>query len=79
MTELPHWPAAMRRQKAAAYCDLSVPEFEREVAAGRLPSPVQLGRHEHWSKAQLDKALAIIAGEIDDDWRRGSPLYGSAA
>lgn len=67
MSPIPHWPAAMTRAKAAAYVDLSVAEFEREVAAGRLPRPMsQLGRQPHWSRAQLDRALAVLAGEVID-------------
>lgn len=72
---MPHWPAMMRQALAARYCDLSVAEFERQVAAGRLPCPLSIGSVERWSKGQLDKALAAIAGDIDDDWRSGSPLY----
>jgi hypothetical protein len=63
---IPHWPAAMKCATAARYCDLSEPEFEREVAAGRLPAPFVVGRRQHWSKAQLDKALLIMAGEVLD-------------
>lgn len=69
MTALPHWPGMMRRQLAAKYCDLSVAEFEREIAAGRLPSPVKLGNTEHWSKARIDEALERIAGSASNDWR----------
>lgn len=64
---LPHWPGAMKRGTAARYCELSEAEFVREVAAGRLPAAFIVGRHEHWSKAQLDKALLIMAGEVLDD------------
>jgi hypothetical protein len=28
----------MKLANAAAYCDLSAPAFEREIAAGRLPA-----------------------------------------
>lgn len=73
------WPGMMKRATAANYCDLSVAEFEREVLAGRLPAPVKFGRHEHWSKAQIDKCLAILTGEADNDWRDGSPLFKGAA
>jgi len=76
---MPHWPAMMRRNLAASYCDLSVAEFEREVLSGTLPAPVMLGSREHWSKAKLDKALAVLAGDEQKDWRLGSPLYGNAA
>lgn len=60
------WPAAMRRSVAALYCDLSEAAFEREVAAGRLPAPIELGRGDRWSRAQLDRALAVLAGEAID-------------
>lgn len=76
---MPSWPLLMRRQLAALYCDLSVSEFEREVAEGRLPMPLLVGNHEHWSKAQIDKQVAILLGEVEEDWRVGSPLYGDAA
>ncbi len=79
MSTLPNWPRMMRRQLAALYCDLSVPEFQREVADGRLPMPVTLGNHDRWSKAALDKALADLTGDGEVDWRDGSPLYGDAA
>lgn len=61
----PYWPMMLKRQTAAAYCDLSVAEFEREVAAGRLPFPVKLGNSEHWNRDRLDAALDRLAG---NDW-----------
>jgi hypothetical protein len=76
---LPHWPGMMRRALAARYCDLTVAEFEREIADLRLPLPVKLGNHDHWSKVSLDKALAVLAGEAVNDWRSGSPLYRDVA
>jgi predicted DNA-binding transcriptional regulator AlpA len=66
----------MRRETAAAYCDMAIAEFEREVASGRLPPPIALGRAERWSKSQLDKSLTTLAGDVgEEDWRAGSPLY----
>jgi hypothetical protein len=73
------YPAAMTKRQSAEYFSLSVAAFEREVAAGRLPSPITLAKHERWSRAQLDKALAILAGDELGDWRDGSPLYDRAA
>lgn len=58
------WPHMMKADTAAAYCDLSRSAFLGEVAAGRLPSPVNLGGRDHWFRPALDKALAAIAGEI---------------
>ncbi len=73
--ELPGWPRMLRREKAAAYCDLSVAAFEREVLAGRLPHPVMLGGKEHWSRVAIDNALERLSGEAPDDWRAKAPLY----
>lgn len=65
------WPYAMKTDTAAAYCDLSRSAFLKEVDAGRLPSPVNLGGRDHWLQPALDKALAILAGEGDlPDYRR---------
>lgn len=69
----------MRRTTAAAYCDLSAAEFEREVSAGRLPQPIKLGNSEHWSQIAMDEMLSRIAGEGLPNWREKSPLYNNAA
>lgn len=71
------WPHMMTRKTAAEYCDLSDRAFISEVAAGRLPSPVNLGGRDHWFRPALDKALLQIAGEISNDyekdfWNRGA-------
>lgn len=63
----PDWPALMKRETAAKYCDVSVNSFLREVAAGRLPAGVMFGGLLHWHRSAIDKALARIAGEADDD------------
>lgn len=76
---VPDWPRMMRRATAAAYCDLSAAEFEREVAGGRLPLPVKLGNSEHWSRIAIDDMLGRLAGDNGPDWRKGSPLYNEAA
>lgn len=79
MKHIPDWPRMMKRSTAAAYCDLTVAELEREIAAGRLPSPIKLGSTEHWSRVELDASLERLTGEGPQDWRKGSPLYGNAA
>ena len=68
----PYWPAAMRKATAAAYCDLTPAEFEREVAGGRLPMPVKLGNSEHWNRAAIDADLDRIGG-TSNDWRKDQP------
>jgi hypothetical protein len=60
----------MKRTTAAAYCDLSESAFAGEVAAGRLPSPVNLGGRDHWFRPALDGALARIAGEMAADYEK---------
>ena len=65
----------MRREMAAAYCGLTVGEFECEVTAGRLPDPVILAGRDSWSRSQLAAALGTITGEGEADWRQSQPLW----
>lgn len=46
---------------------MSIPSFEREIAAGRLPTGVMFGGRTHWHRDAIDKALANIAGEVSSD------------
>ena len=62
----PYWPRAMKRSTAAAYCDMSVSAFEKEVLSGRFPSPVTIGGREHWCIKALDKAVDHITGQAND-------------
>jgi hypothetical protein len=64
------WPHMMKRATAAAYCDLSESAFVGEVAAGRLPSPVNLGGRDHWFRPALDHSLSIIAGDMAADYEK---------
>lgn len=68
----------MRRATAAAYLELSPAEFEREVAAGRLPMPIKLGNSEHWSREAIDDAIGRLTGENAPTWRDKARLYGQA-
>ena len=69
MTE--RWPRMMKLATAAQYCDLTPPAFLAEVAAGRLPCPVMLGKRDHWDRLALDKALAILTGEEElPEWEQ---------
>jgi len=74
---LPDWPRMLRRDWAAAYCDLPVAEFERGVASGRLPLPVVVVDGERWSRVALDAALERLSGEAVPDFRKGSKLYAA--
>lgn len=71
---MPDWPGAMTLATAAMYCDMSKAEFLRQVSAGVFPQPFQLGRSLHWSRAQLDKSIAVLFGDIEEDWRVGTPF-----
>ncbi len=51
----PYWPRVMRREKAAAYLDLSVSLFDREVADGRIPGPMPITASvKGWVRDDLD-------------------------
>jgi hypothetical protein len=73
-TRYPTWPRMMRRATAAAYCDLTATDFEREVSKGRLPAPVMLGSDEHWARDQLDASLdRLLGSKPKGDWRKEQP------
>lgn len=76
------WPGMMKRATAAEYLDTSEAAFEREVLAGRLPTPIMLGGREHWSKDAIDKAVAALTagGEAVPEYlREFNARYGEAA
>lgn len=76
----PDWPRMMRRSVAAAYLDLTIARFDREVACGRLPMPVLIGGQERWSRVSLDRVLDAMAGDSEaeaNNWRGRQPLYGA--
>lgn len=74
----PDWPGLMEARTAAAYCDMSEPEFRKAVGLGSLPPPVRVGKSLRWRKRDIDKTLAILSGEELDDWRKDSVFYGKA-
>ena len=67
-------PLWMKRKTAAQFCDLSEAAFIKEVAQGIFPQPVLLGKQEHWYRPAIEKASAILAGDIEGDWEL--KLYG---
>ncbi len=67
----------MRRDLAAAYCDMPIAEFERGVASGTLPLPAKVVDKERWSRAALDERFERLTGERGDDWRAKSKLYAA--
>lgn len=77
MKTWPDWPAAMKRATAAAYCDMSIASFDREVALGRFPSPIRLGGLDHWTRNAIDQQLDQLENE-SLDWREKVPMYASS-
>ncbi|NIJ18448.1 hypothetical protein FHS95_000117 [Sphingomonas naasensis] len=67
----------MKLRTAAQYCDLAPANFMREVAAGRLSLPVQLGGDDHWDREALDLDLSRLSGAVDD-WRKDQPGLAAA-
>jgi len=65
----------MKRATAAAYCDMSIASFDREVAIGRLPAPILLGGLSHWTQTAIDEHIARIESEAANDWRGKVPMY----
>lgn len=78
MKVYPDWPRAMKRATAAAFCDLSLAEFDAEVASAKLPQGFLLGRSLHWSRSAIEEHLGRLSGDTRPDWREQSPLYSSA-
>lgn len=65
----------MRKRTAAAYLDLSIAAFEREIATGALPMGHHFGGRDSWSKKQIDAAVDRMTGDAEYDWRKDTPLY----
>lgn len=64
------WPALLNRTQAAAYCGMSVSDFDKCVKRRLLPSPVKLPvRRQLWSRAAIDTQVSKQSGaKIEDDF-----------
>ena len=67
------WPGLMKQGTAAAYCDMTINEFERAVASGALPMPILVNGAERRSRAAIDERVTGLSGA--GDWRASQPLY----
>lgn len=64
LANLPHWPAMLSDEQAAAYVGLSREMFRKAVDAGDYPQPVRShGKRVLWWRPGLDRAAAALAGE----------------
>lgn len=76
---MPDWPRMLRKELAAAYCDMPLAEFERGVALGLLPQAVRVVDRDRWSRTQLDETMERMTGEGIPDYRASSNLYATPA
>ena len=63
----------LRRERAAAYLDMSPNKFDELVKRGILPRPKRLDTLKVWDVADLDSAvdnLPVVAGQatVDNSW-----------
>lgn len=71
----PYWPRILRREQAAAYVGLRVSTWDAEVAASRVPRPVQVTNGvKGWDRYDLDawieerKAMQASAANDANPW-----------
>lgn len=68
-SKLPNWPAAMRRELAAAYVGLSPSSFDRAVKEGVLPKPVIVyGSTKVWLQNELLQCLEQKQQPENEGW-----------
>jgi len=67
----------MRLATAAAYLDMAVTAFEREIAVGNMPDLIQFSGKKACSKKKIDEPIDRLEGNVmlGGDWRSRSPLY----
>lgn len=53
-------PRGMSRAEAARYIGVHASTFDALVHQGRMPKPVQVGRHEVWDRIKLDAAFSLL-------------------
>lgn len=64
MTETPGWPALMKPETAASYCDISTRTLNRLRAAKKFPPPAEVGESPRYRREDLDawiKKLKVSA------------------
>ncbi|MDX2235303.1 MAG: hypothetical protein NW200_12465 [Hyphomonadaceae bacterium] len=64
------WPRLMRRETAAAYCDMSADQFDRQCP---VPAKDQGWRGLRWDRAALDRWI----DNLPDRPARGAPALDS--
>jgi hypothetical protein len=59
----------MSRRTVSAYLDLPENQFQQAVLAGQLPSATSFLGGEHWSKDEIDAAIAVAIASADETRR----------
>jgi hypothetical protein len=67
MVSLPHWPARMGEEMAAAYLGISASTLRAGSAVGRYPKPVRDGKRVLYAKVQLDRFVMAQFGIAADN------------
>jgi hypothetical protein len=75
----PTWPLMLRRDLAAVACDMTISQFERAVADGSMPAPINVGGEERWGLRTIEAAISTLTGEDRGDWRSKQPGLNRAA
>lgn len=61
-------PFGLRREAAAAYVGISPGHFDKAVAAGVMPQPVDVAGVAVWSRRALERALDPQAATTPNPW-----------
>ncbi|MBM3553914.1 MAG: XRE family transcriptional regulator [Alphaproteobacteria bacterium] len=65
-------PRLLRRERAAAYLDMSATSFEKLVKEGVLPAPKKLHSFKVWDRDELDALADALqhdsAVALDESW-----------
>ena len=78
---LSYCPRAQRAACAAAYAGYgSEAAFLRDVAAGIMPQPFEIGGANVWHTHDLDEAVDAVkaGGTVMGNWRKGADEYASS-
>lgn len=60
----------MSSQTLCDYLDRSLSSINRDVASGRLPQPIKLGRNRYWRRDEVDAALEMCRDTPTQDGTR---------
>ncbi|WP_050424734.1 hypothetical protein [Bradyrhizobium tropiciagri] len=56
----PHWPRALSKLRAAAYCSVTPQMFDRMIEDGSMPKASKFYQLQRWDRHAVDKALDAL-------------------